>query len=114
MPTVYGKKTPQMKLHPHSHVVVVIGWVWSGRNVKVPHTSAARAAADFGSSPEASATVPSTRPCVGVGVYDDFFGAGAEVLTMTGLAAGVLSRVRPLPAKLPDSLPKQLPIFSFV
>lgn len=76
-------------------------------------TSAARAAADFGSFPPASTLEPSVRPPVGVGVYNCFFGAGTEVRALIDVpaGAGALLSGRPSPWNFLDSLPKQLPIF---
>lgn len=72
-------------------------------------TSAARAAADFGSSPVAPGPDPTVRPPVGVGVYDGFFEAGVGALF--GCEEEALPKVRPVDVKLSDfSLPKQLPM----
>lgn len=72
-------------------------------------TSAARAAADFGSSPVAPGPDPTVRPPVGVGVYEGFFEAGVGALF--GCEEEALPKVRPVDVKLSDfSLPKQLPM----
>lgn len=65
--------------------------VWDSR------TSAARAAADLASFSPAVGLEPSVLPPDGVGVYDGFFGGGAESFVLTGRGAGALLSERPSP-----------------